>query len=446
MRAFFYMNQEDEPVTEDEAIPEIIFNTDQATGIETFLGFLMSDERELRLRGPAGVGKTFLMKYMFTNVLKDYYDACKLFDTPATIKEVAFSATTNKAAEVLSAQINRPAQTIHSYLGLRVVNNFEDGSTSLEKTRNYVIRHNILLFIDEASMADTALIRIIRESFIGSKIVWVGDHSQLAPVMEEIPPIYKRDMTDIHLTIPVRNAGQPALMNLCAQLRETVETGVFKPVLPVHGVIDYLNPDQMRIALDHYFINPDVNARILCYTNKQVNAFNGHVRYIRNLPDHFTVGEHLVAASAYKFGEDTLSVEEQVEVVSEKYDDQREIQLGDARFMVYNMVIRNMFGTLMQVKVPADPNHFNEVLKYFKRTKKWPMYFRMKETYPDLRPVDSATIYKAQGSTYETVFVDLSDVSTCTHASQVARMLYVAFSRPTSRLFLYGQLKPAYGG
>ena len=454
MRAFFYMNQEDEPVNETEAediiqeesIPVIVFNADQEAGIETFLGFLMSDERELRLRGPAGVGKTFLMKHMFTNVLKDYYDACKLFDTPATIREVAFTATTNKAAEVLASQINHPAQTIHSYLSLRVVNNFSDGSTSLEKTRNYKVRSNILLFIDEASMADSPLIKIIRESFLHSKIVWVGDHSQLAPVFEDVPPIYKKPMPDINLTIPVRNANQPALMNLCSQLRETVATGVFKPIEAVPGVIDYLTPDMMALALDHYFINPDVDARILCYTNKQVNTFNAHVRYIRNLPDHFTVGEHLVAASAYKFGEDSLSVEEQVTVISEDFANPREVSVGDAKFWTYNVTIENMFGTYMQVRVPVDRKHFDDILKYFKRTKQWILYFRLKENFPDLRPLDAATIYKAQGSTYETTFVDLTDVSSCTHANQVARMLYVAVSRPKSRLFLYGQLKPAYGG
>ena len=440
MRAFFYMSEE------ENEIPVIVFNADQQAGIETFLGFLMSDERELRLRGPAGVGKTFLMKHMYTNVLKDYYDACKLFDTPATIKEVAFTATTNKAAEVLSSQINTHAQTIHSYLGLRVVNDFSDGTSRLEKTKAYKVRSNILLFIDEASMSDTHLIRIIRESFLHSKIVWVGDHSQLAPVGEQIPPIYNRELTDIHLTIPVRNAGQPALMNLCSQLRETVATGVFKPIEPVHGVIDYLNDELMAAALDHYFTNPDVNARILCYTNHKVNTFNSHIRYIRNLPDHFTAGEHLVAASAYMYGEDSLSVEEQVEVISEDYANPKNIELGGATFQIYNMVIKNMFGTLMQVKVPYDPAHFAEVLKYFKRTKKWIYFFRMKENYPDLRPVDAATIYKAQGSTYETVFIDLGDVSTCTHAMQVARMLYVGVSRPTTRLFLYGGLKPAYGG
>lgn len=74
------------------------------------------------------------------------------------------------------------------------------------------------------------------------------------------------------------------------------------------------------------------------------------------------------------------------------------------------------------------------------------MYYSLKEQFPDLRPRDAATIHKAQGSTYNQVFIDLSDLSTCRNPDMAARLLYVAFSRAKERVVLYGKLAPKYGG
>ena len=167
-----------------ETPKEIVLNEDQAEGAEQCLAFLLSDDKEFHLKGPAGVGKTFMMKWINSTILADYRQACQLYDIPETINEVAFTATTNKAAEVLGDSLGLPAQTIHSYLMLRVFNDHNDGSTRLEKTRNYKVRSNVLLFVDEASMVDLNLRKIIRESFINSKIIWVGDEYQLAEALQ----------------------------------------------------------------------------------------------------------------------------------------------------------------------------------------------------------------------------------------------------------------------
>ena len=72
--------------------------------------------------------------------------------------------------------------------------------------------------------------------------------------------------------------------------------------------------------------------------------------------------------------------------------------------------------------------------------------YKLKQQYPDLRPRDAATVHKAQGSTYETVFLDLDDLSTCRDSQMAARLLYVAFTRAKKRVVLYGHLASKYGG
>lgn len=430
----------------EETPQEIILNADQENGAEQCLAFLLSDDKEFHLKGPAGVGKTFMMKWINSTILADYRQACQLYDIPEIIKEVAFTATTNKAAEVLGDSLGLPAQTIHSYLRLRVYNDHNDGSTRLEKTRNYIVRSNVLLFVDEASMVDMNLLKIIRESFLNSKIIWVGDEYQLAPVREEVPSVYQNQSLVADLKTPMRNSGQPALMDLCEQFRETVRTGVFKPIQEVPGVIEYLDDSTMPQKMIDYFADKEHNSRILANTNSKVNTFNKHVRFIRNLPDHFTEGEHLVSAQAYRFGDNSLSVEQEVTVMNVEPDKLTEQVFDDGgSFFTYPMGIKTRLGS-MTVRVPNDPVHFMELMKYYRRAKKWSNYFKMKETFPDLRPSEASTIYKAQGSTYDTNFIDLADVSTCNHRMQVARMLYVGVSRPRNKLYLYNRLKPAYGG
>jgi len=96
--------------------------------------------------------------------------------------------------------------------------------------------------------------------------------------------------------------------------------------------------------------------------------------------------------------------------------------------------------------LPEDKAHFNQLVKHYQQQKRWPMYYKLKNNYPDLRPRDSATVHKSQGSSHDYVFVDLGDISTCHNPNQAARMLYVAFSRARHGIFLYGDLASKYGG
>ena len=52
----------------------------------------------------------------------------------------------------------------------------------------------------------------------------------------------------------------------------------------------------------------------------------------------------------------------------------------------------------------------------------------------------TATTNKAQGSTFDRVFVDLDDIRRCNSGDQIARMLYVGVSRARTQVFLTGDL------
>lgn len=413
-----------------------------------FFDFLLDpDQKEFHISGPAGVGKTFMMSYIINNTMEKYFKTCELLDIKPQYTDVMMTATTNKAAEVLGRAVNRPTSTIHSFLNLRVTEDFTTGKTLLARTRDWVVHTNLIIFIDECSMIDSDLYTILHEGTMNCKIVYVGDHNQLAPVFEKISPIYTKGAPFFELTEQMRNSNQPALMNVCQQLRETVETGKFKPIEVVPGVIDLLDNDQMMQALQDTFIpGPNLDSRILAYTNKQVIEFNDYIRNERNLPALYTVGEVLVNNSAVKVGKTQLSVEQELKITDDngtkfvRIDNQYELE-------VQELTAETTFGDrLYGLNVPTDRDHYASLLKWYSKQKNWERYYFLKGNFPDLRPRDAATVHKSQGSTYESVFLDLDNISRATNPDMAARMLYVAFSRAKNHVYMYGNLAQRLGG
>lgn len=424
-------------------------NAGQLAAAEAFFEFLFTNEKELIISGAGGVGKTFLMSHLIDTILPNYQNTCKMLGMPIQYNDVVMTATTNKAAEVLAVATQRPTQTIHSFLGLRVRDNYSTGESTIAKTKKWKIHHDLIIFLDEASMTDRKLLEITRESTANCKLIYVGDHCQLTPVKEIVSPVFKQRLSMHVLTEPMRNSGQPALMKLCNQFRNTVETGQFSPITLVPGVIDLLDLSELQAEIDKTFIDADTDAKILAYTNNRVNDYNDYIRELRGLTATYTVGEHLVNNSAVDMGRDRkmLSVEERVTITKLSDDtDFIEIEPGIKLEVRYASLANDFLATYTDVPLPENKEHYQALIKHYQKTKNWIPYFKLKNEFPDLRPCDACTVHKSQGSTYDTVFIDLDNIGSCHNPDQVARMLYVAISRAKNRIFLFGKLPSKYGG
>lgn len=424
---------------------------DQQKGADAFFKFLFSPAKTFILSGGAGVGKTYLMSHLKNNMHKRYNEACALLGEPVKYTDVLFTATTNKAAEVLENTINEPVMTIHTCLHLTVEENFKTGKTSIKRTNKWAPINNAIIFIDEASMIDSTLYAEILRTCLKCKIIFVGDHAQMAPVKEHISPIYSGvdDKNFIFLSEPIRNAGSPALMNLCTQLRATVETEIFNPIKEIPGHIEYLDNQQMQNQINTTFFSENANARILCYTNKRVQSYNEHIRQLRGKSAILEPKDLMVVAQSYVDRGITLSVEREVLIQSV------EPQTFTCRFSIqephepdleyyYARVKEFNSGHSLKVKILKNPLYLDSLLKRMARKKLWQEYYTAKGTFVDLRGKEACTIYKSQGSTYHTVFMDIGNIGTSYNAKQVARMLFVGASRATTKLYLFGKLPGKY--
>ena len=194
---------------------EYKLNQGQQAAADGFFEFLFDTNNELIISGPGGVGKTYLMGYLIDQIMPRYEQTCQLLGIKPQYTTVMMTATTNKAAEVLGVQTGRHTETIHQFLRLVVKDNYATGESTLQKRADWAIHKNVILFVGEASMMDRQLLQLLRDSTLNCKIIFVGDHCQLAPVKETISPIYTQNFQISYLTQPVRNANQPALMALC---------------------------------------------------------------------------------------------------------------------------------------------------------------------------------------------------------------------------------------
>ena len=77
-------------------------------------------------------------------------------------------------------------------------------------------------------------------------------------------------------------------------------------------------------------------------------------------------------------------------------------------------------------------------LSKYKRTHSMYEYMQEKSKYLDIRSGYATTIHQSQGSTYDTVFLDLADVNArCRDKELKQRLIYVALTRARDKVYVY---------
>lgn len=420
------------------------FNKDQQSAFIDVITFMKDpDAKFMEISGGAGSGKSFFVSQVADNVLRHAPPG-------SPIHTVKITATTNKAAAVLSDSMPNhigEIETIYSFLNLRVKEDFSDGTMTIIPTQKWKVHSGTLVIIDEDSMIDSPLFKYMNMALDKTcKVILVGDRNQLAPVKEDLSPIFKQGFPVSFLSLPVRNANSPALMALCEQAKQTVLTGIFTPIVEVPGVIDFVDGTTLQGILEREFLKEDPAKRVLAYTNERVIQYNTFIRKIRGYTHPFVVGEILTNNQTAELAAKERLYTDQVVKVTRIIDEFEDVtSFPGFPFDAVTLELEDVTnGQTYVLTAFADPGRRTEMLRGYANRKSWERYFKLKNTYPDLRSVAASTTHKAQGSTYDSVIVDLADIGKSTNKGQTARMQYVALSRPKSRLYIRGKLPERY--
>lgn len=408
---------------------QVILTKDQTEAVNAFHMFMFDpDEPVFILQGYSGTGKSTVIKEMI-NSIPGLSNWAEVVNPEINGYTVHLTATTNKAAENFSEITQRPVKTIHSFLGLLVRTDYKTGVTTLVPKNNEV-HENCLVFIDEASFIDSKLLGLIFTKVRNSKVVFIGDPNQLIQVKSHNAPVFEMNSPRACLTKVVRQAEGNPIIDLSAQFCETVNTGEFFQFKPDGHHIVKLTREEFDAKILAEFCRDSwrfTDSKILAWTNKRAIAYNNLV--INNVTGDpkFYAGDYVICNSYFSINGRSFKTDEMV-YISNVEEQVTDCEVIGSRYQIDGH----------RVFMPTHLDDKKNRIKKAKDEDDITTVAYIAQTWIDLRAVYGSTVAKSQGSTYDSVFIDLDDIAKCNNGNAIARMLYVAVSRARHHVYLTG--------
>jgi len=471
----------------------LTFTRDQRIAYDELIEFINSpwneDDYKRALIGPAGTGKTFLVRALIKN--------CKL-----SYSVIGLSAPTHKACRVLNEAIHIGGvkiNTLQSDLGLRVnfnMENFDINHPPFDPRGKIKIDNYSIYIVDEASMINRGLAIFLEKTCKSNacKILYIGDASQLPPVGERYSSAF-RGVKSYTLKEIVRQEEDNPVKPLLDILRKDIDNKTFNFLGYIQKVPSYFDDsmtkgyavlpqqDFERIMYNN-FNDPQLTtnvdfAKVVAFTNPCVSSWN---KFIRNAiiqdSDKSIITKHDLIISyttiVNKFNEAVIKN-------SEDYILYEVVNYVHPRYELNGFLVRftSIHGGITTTPLfIVDHKDRYSIQKYLQiannlineaktsnskvRAQKWREYYEFKESCLLLidivnrngeklytRDLDygfALTSHKSQGSTFDTVFVDVNDIvfdkygNMYSDVDGINRRLYVACSRCKNKLYLrYGR-------
>lgn len=469
---------------------EIILTKDQEVAYSGLINFMTAPFNESdykrALIGAAGSGKTFLIR----SLIKD----CSI-----AYSQIGLSAPTHKATRVLQENVKEiTPHTLQSDLGLRLNFNVEDfdyNNPPFDPKGKIKIQNYKIYIVDEASMINKSLCMFLENicKQMKCKLIYIGDGSQLAPV-KETKSFAFNSTKSFKLTQIVRQGENNPISEILEILRNDIEHKTFKflEYITKHpykynsdGTKGYsvMNKQDFKQLIstkfsDTEFKNDTSFTKVIAYTNICVSNWN---KFIRNsiIPES---NKCIITKDDLFISYVTIvnTFNECIIKNSEEYIVHDIVNYVHPTYNIKGFMVRftSLYGgAITQPLFILDHSDRTSLLNYvntskaliddaikaknINKTNKWKTYYDFKEScllliniannfgkilYP--RNLDygfSMTSHKSQGSTFDTVFVDVNDMLfdkngvRYTNVEEINRRLYVACSRAKNNLYLqYG--------
>lgn len=416
---------------------------------------LADGARFTSLLGYAGTGKTFL--------------AGRLAHALAQAgRSVTCCAPTHKAAQVLRQKIEGghrkaargdvPVSTLHALLGLRLVPDGQGGYHLAGEPYGADDLFADVVIVDEASMIGAEEWAHVEQTAPHVQWLFVGDPAQLPPVGEGTSPALaqpgtaleaarrqRADSPILRLATAVRTGA--ALAAGAAQLPEPFDGAVGVATTRRRGA--FVESAARAFAAEAFREDP-ARARLLVYRNRTASGYNQAIRAAVQGGDapRFQKGEWLVARETWLFDGDTQllnSEEVRVETAREGTAESADRQT----WRVWRLVVRGAgaAGPARGRRRAVEVLHEDEAARYheelarrkeaaLKEPERWQAFYALKERFATVDYAYAMTVHRAQGSTFDTAFVDARDLAACRDADERQALAYVAASRPARRLAL----------
>lgn len=408
----------------------ISLTLDQEQAKQDILNFLNNTtQKYFVVHGLAGSGKTFLIRH----VQEEYHKVSQLLKTTGDTEERTwvYTATTHKAAQALNYATGTETHTIHSLLNLKLKADYRTGTHSLTRSSKEPAKENLIIIIDEASYIDYTLLRAIEDYTSNCKIIFMGDPVQLPPVGLNHCPVFLKEYPTAYLKQVVRQQETHPLTPILNDFRGYIENLSEQfPQVTLCPSILHLSKELFLQAISEEF-NPSWDthsSRLLAWRNKTVIRYNNYLFEQNTQRKHFTVGDCVINNHAVKH----IRTDAEVTIIETK-----PTQLLDVQGYTY-LVDTGL--ECVSVFVPLKHTDYKKYKNKYLRENNQDAVQRIMDTWADFRPAYACSIHKAQGSTYDKVFIDLTDFKNFKDLRHLARLLYVAMSRAKYQVIFTGDL------
>ncbi|MEG0773591.1 AAA family ATPase [Clostridium sp.] len=277
---------------------EVKLDDTQKEVLSSLTNFIEGNTQCICLRASAGTGKTLILSILY-DILKEEGIDC------------IFVAPTNKAKNVLvdKGDSNRICTTIHSLLNLRPNLNIMEFDASqlcfeFAKVKQKESYHEVLL-IDECSMINDELYNTLVLKFHKSKIVFVGDSSQLKPIKQD--KVSKTFQVQTLTLTKIYRQTESKLYKVLNYLRSN-PLYYFKEIHDDFCNITICNNIVNMIEQYSYLFKVGENfkdfklVKLITYTNNRINALNQLIRknlYSNN--NEYNIGELLTGYDSCEY-------------------------------------------------------------------------------------------------------------------------------------------------
>ncbi len=394
------------------------------------------NQKGMILSGYAGTGKTTLIREI-VNTLNQSATNCVL------------CAPTNKAVKVLRGLgVKADFCTIYSLLGLEMKEH-EDVLKLTKKERDRVGKYDIVI-LDECSMVDSQLFGYIQDAMgkYNTKFLFIGDEQQLNPVGEELSPIWGQYET-YYLTEVMRHDNQ--ILNFATHVRTTeLNELIVKSDNDLVEGIWYLPKREFINRVKRGAKEFETNSKAIAWRNKTVESLNTIIRNEIHGADvsktRWIVGDKVVFTSPHEVYDENdpkttsnIITDEEAAIVGIAIDR----HLDFPHLYCYFLALEFEDGVMRKVMAIHEESE-SKLLKELnmlailarKDGKAWKDFWNMKRSVASMKHAYALTAHRAQGSTYENVYVDVDDILLNHNTQEAKRCLYVAATRPSKRLVM----------
>ena len=357
-----------------------------------------------------GCGKTFLIKYLYMH----YYG------------KVTILTPTNKAKQIFELD-NIPAKTIHQFLGCGVDYDAETGEQRYKLFMPNDIE-NELIIVDECSMLGKDVIH--RINGLDAHILYTGDNRQLPPVGEDKSDIFSMVDNKFRLTKNMRLSSPDDSYKYLERFRR--------------GDAIQLSKTNCNTEYE-YFKDPENSVIELAWRNMTCVYRNAEIR--RNIftdaTQIFQKGERLIFTGRRDTPKRKYRTSDIIYITDVSITERTITDGEDRRHTLLFYLLTDADGTEWLKPHESVYEEFDRIIRKWEKfcAKKkqkvlWKMFSNFKDTFdPNLQYAYCMTVHKAQGSEYDVVFVNISDIVECKDSCLRTRLLYTAVSRMKKSVF-----------